>query len=126
MSTHLDPLRVDFHLLDRQIVDLHRALVGTVDVELDDELRVTALLVGQRVLGDRIGGALGRWLTSVAERQHGPERRPPVRIAFSHVARIGSAVELSISADLLDTAPLESWLRTHLVGRIPGARHEGQ
>ncbi|MEV0680223.1 hypothetical protein AB0I60_27280 [Actinosynnema sp. NPDC050436] len=131
MRTHPDPLRVDFHLLDRQIVDLHGALVGKVDdVELDltpDGVpHVTALLVGQRALGHRLGGALGRWLTSVAERLHGPERRPPLRIAFSHVARIGSAVHLSVPAELLDTPPLENWLRTHLIGRIPGARHEGR
>ncbi|MFD9737336.1 hypothetical protein [Umezawaea sp. NPDC059074] len=131
MSTHPDPLRIDFHLLDRQILDVHGDLVGKVDdVELDVDAHgvptVVALLSGQRALGRRIGGALGRWMVSVATRLHGPEARPPLRIAFDHVATIGSAVELSIARDLLDTPPLETWLRDKLIGRIPGARDAGE
>ena len=65
MNDQPDPLRVDFHLLDRQIVDIDGEPVGKVDdVELTldpatGRLRVTALLSGQQVLGERIGGRVG-------------------------------------------------------------------
>jgi sporulation protein YlmC with PRC-barrel domain len=131
MSTHPTPLRVDFHLLDRQVVDLHGRLVGKVDdIELtvgeDGVPVVTALLIGQRVLGERIGGRLGRWTTGLATRLQGGHERPPLRIGFDHVAAIGSAVELAVVVDVLETPPLEAWLRRHLIGRIPGARDARQ
>ncbi|MFI9006005.1 hypothetical protein ACIGNX_02070 [Actinosynnema sp. NPDC053489] len=131
MSTHPEPLRVDFHLLDRQVVDLHGRLVGKVDdVELDvgeDGVPVVAaLLVGQRALGERLGGALGRWLAGVATRLQGGSPRPVLSIAFDHVAAVGSAVELSVPVELFDTPPLERWLGEHVIGRLPGARDARQ
>jgi hypothetical protein len=34
---------------------------------------------------------------------------------------VDSAVHLSVSRRQLPDAPLEAWLRTHLIDRIPGA-----
>lgn len=121
---------VGFNLLDRQIVDRTGALVGKVDdVELtlppDGPPLVTALLVGQEPLGERLGGRLGAVLAGAARRLRVPGSAP-VRIPFETVAEIGPAITLSIARDLLTEAPLEEWLRTHLIGRIPGAQHAGQ
>ncbi|GAA2689434.1 MULTISPECIES: hypothetical protein [Actinosynnema] len=117
-------IRVDFHLLDRQIVDLRGVPVGKVDdVELardeDGTLVVVALLSGGRALADRFGGVLGRWLRRAA-------RRPALRVGYEHVARVGSAVELSLPVELLDPPPLEEWLRENVIGWIPGARRAGE
>ncbi len=117
------------HLLDRQILDRDGQPVGKVDdVELavDDngETYVAALLVGQQALGRRIGGWLGRWMESTARRL-APEPDPaPIRIPFDLVAKVDSAVNLSVRGELLRDPPLETWLREHLIGRIPGASHE--
>ncbi|WP_103344128.1 hypothetical protein [Amycolatopsis sp. CA-126428] len=124
-------LRVDFHLLDRQIVDLAGRKVGKVDdVELetgdDGQLRVTALLAGQVALGRRIGGRFGRWLAAVAGRLRTEETPAPLRIPFDHVADVGSHITLSLRVAVLDEPPLETWLREHVIGRIPGARDARQ
>jgi sporulation protein YlmC with PRC-barrel domain len=119
-----------FELLDRQIVDLDGALVGKVDdVELaldeDGTPYVVALLVGPLALGPRLGGFLGRFIAGLAELLHTGERPGPIRIAYDHVARVGSAVDLSIRRELLPEPALETWLREHVICKIPGAEHAG-
>jgi sporulation protein YlmC with PRC-barrel domain len=122
-----EPLWIDFHLLDRQIVDHTGAKIGKVDdVELDvghdGRLIVTALLVGQQALGQRIGGLIGRWLAGIATRLR-PEHEPPLplRIAFEHVTHVDTAIIIGIRRELFPTPPLEAWLHDKIIGRIPGA-----
>ncbi|GAB2813434.1 PRC-barrel domain-containing protein [Lentzea nigeriaca] len=125
------PLRVDFDLLDRQIVDLDGYLVGKVDdiefgTAADGRPVVAAILVGHHALGRRIGGVLGRWMAAVARRLHTTGDPQPLRIPFERVAKIGSALWLDVRHELLDTPALELWLRDNVIGRIPGASDAGQ
>ncbi|UQU67809.1 hypothetical protein COUCH_16695 [Couchioplanes caeruleus] len=120
---------IGFDLLDRQIVDRDGQPVGKVDdVELshdaDGVLRISALLTGERALGRRIGGRLGRWIASPARRLAGSRDDGPLRIGIAQVGAIGSAIDLTVSRDELPEPALETWLRDHLIGRIPGAGHE--
>jgi sporulation protein YlmC with PRC-barrel domain len=120
---------IGVNLLDRQIIDRDGAPVGKVDdIELtyDDTgtPHVTALLLGQAALGDRIGGTLGRWIAGTARRLSGSLDRPPMRISVDLVDQVGSAVNLKVNRALLQDPPLETWLRDHLIQRIPGAGHE--
>lgn len=123
-----DPLRIGFHLLDRQIQDRDGQPIGNVDdVEITTDPaggppRITALLSGQRVLGHRLGGRLGRWIADTARRLQPADDPPPLRIDISIVDRIGSAVTLTIRRELLTVPPLEKWLTDHLIQKIPGAR----
>ena len=117
---------IGFDLLDRQILDRDGEPVGKVDdVELalaaDGTPYVAALLVGQQALGERIGGALGRWMADVARRLAPDRGRGPIRIPYDLVAELTSAVNLSVRRDVLPDPALETWLRDHLVARIPGA-----
>jgi sporulation protein YlmC with PRC-barrel domain len=118
-----------FDLLDRQIVDRDGEPFGNVDdLELsrteDGALYVSALLVGQQVLGRRIGGWLGRLIEGIACRLEPTPAHGPIRIPYDLVATVDSAVNLSVRRELLADPPLEVWLRDHLIGRIPGASHE--
>lgn len=119
------PILVGFDLLDRQIVDSDGIPVGKVDdveftVDDDGRPRVSALLTGQQALGARVGGTLGRWITAVAARLD-VERRGPRRVPYRLVSEVDSAVRLRVRRELLAEPPLEAWLNTHLIGRIPGA-----
>lgn len=118
-----DPLRIEFHLLDRQIVDIEGQLMGKVDdVELeptaDGSYRVVALLTGRRVLGERVGGLLGRVLRRL--------RPAALRITYDHVLEVGNHVTLSLRSEVFDVPPLEHLLRERLIGRIPGAGRAGE
>ncbi|PZR52529.1 hypothetical protein DNL40_11650 [Xylanimonas oleitrophica] len=120
------------HLLDRQVLDVDSVPVGTLDdLELgpsgpgaaagspraDDPpldgtttVVVTALLSGP-VLGTRVFG--GR---PPASRWH--------RVLWRHVTDVGTAVRLANRGDDLDLTWTERWVRDHVVGRLPGGRHD--
>ena len=119
-------LFIGFDLLDRQIVDRDGMPVGNVDdVELavdgDGTMRIVALLVGQQAWGRRLGGVLGQTITGAAVRLQ--KRRPPgpLRIPLDMVTEHAAAVKLSVTRDMLADPELETWLRRHVIGRIPGA-----
>jgi sporulation protein YlmC with PRC-barrel domain len=113
------------------VVDVDGRLVCKVDdLELAMDERgpyVTAILVGPRALGPRLGGRLGRWWAAIATRLLDPGRDPaPRRIDFAQVTDIGSAIKIARRTDELDIAPLEAWVDRHVIGRIPGSTHEGE
>ena len=119
-------LEAGLHLLDRQLVDRDGRLAGKVDdLELefpsgDGPPLVTAILAGPGALGRRIGGRLGALVEAAANRLRDGEPRP-ARVSFGVVKRIGSAIELSVPRDELETNRLEAWARDHLIGHLPGA-----
>lgn len=124
-------LDLQLHLLDRQVIDAEGRLVCKVDdLELDvDETGrpyVTAILVGPRALGPRLGGRLGRWVTAIARRLCDGHSELPPRIDFAQVSDIGSAITLARTHDELDVTSLERWVDAHVIGRIPGSSHESQ
>jgi hypothetical protein len=61
------------------------------------------------------------WMASTARRLAPDHRHGPIRIPYDLVAELTSAVNLSVRRDLLPDAPLETWLRDHLIIGIPGA-----
>jgi sporulation protein YlmC with PRC-barrel domain len=119
---------LDLHLqlLDRQVVDRDDRLVCKVDdLELEPDeggnLIVTAILVGPRALGPRLGGRLGRWTTAIAARLS--ESDVP-RIDFGRVNDIGNAIHVDAKRSELAVDPLERWVDDKIIARIPGAAHE--
>lgn len=117
------------HLLDRQVVDADGRLVCKVDdleLQLDNEGRpyVTAIIVGPRAVGPRLGGRLGRWVTAIAARIS--DRDVPPAIDFAEVTDIGSAVKVSRRRPELAVDPLEVWVDKHIIERIPGSGHASE
>jgi hypothetical protein len=110
------------HLLDRQVLDVDKMPVTTVDdIELSDipggaipegtEAPVITNLLAGSVLGTRMFGG-----------------RPPSsrlnRIAWRHLAALGTALRLNIRGGDLDVVWTERWVRDRIIGRIPGGRHD--
>jgi hypothetical protein len=115
-----------FDLLDRQILDHDGLPVGNVDdIELavaeDGTLSVAALLVGAQVWGARLGGRLGDSIAGMATRLQRRTPAGPIRIPFELVRESAPAITLSVSRDLLAEPELETWLRRHVIARIPGS-----
>jgi hypothetical protein len=116
-------LDAQLHLLDRQVLDVAGVPVAVVDdLELSDvpfgqDLAVgtpppmiTALLSGP-VLGTRIFG--GR-----------PPRSRRHRTPWKAVRKVGVVISLAIHAEATDLTWTEEWVRDHIIGRIPGGRHD--
>ncbi|AYF98032.1 hypothetical protein [Protaetiibacter intestinalis] len=110
------------HLLDRQVLDREGVPVTAVDdLELSDipfdadlagvEPPVIDGLLSGAVLGTRIFG--GR---PPASRWH--------RIPWGSIAELGIAIRLDAHADDLELTWPERWVRDHIIGRIPGGRHD--
>ncbi|MFV2100563.1 hypothetical protein [Micromonospora sp. LOL_024] len=60
-------------------------------------------------------------LVLTAERFVTDRPMAPLRIPYTLVERVGSAVRLRIRAEELAAPPVEAWLRRNVIGRIPGA-----
>jgi hypothetical protein len=110
------------HLLDRQVIDVHGVpLTAVDDLELTDVAEqsldpdapapeVTSIISGAS-LGTRIFGG-----------------RPPLdrmhRIEWSAVFDVGVVVRLAVDGETLNVTWAERWTRDHIIGRIPGGRHD--
>jgi hypothetical protein len=115
-------------LLDRQLIDAEGRLAGRVDdLDLADPADggppyVSAILAGPGALARRIGGRPGAWIESIHARLQEAEAEAPASISFGVVQRIGSAIELSVHRDDLETMRFEAWVRDRIIARLPGAR----
>ncbi len=128
-SGHGRELDLQLQLLDRQVIDLDGRFVCKVDdLELDigedGHPYVTAILVGPRPLGDRMGGRLGHWFTAVAQRLADTDDAP--RIDFGHVTDVAEAIRLNKTRGELHVDPFETWTHDFVISRIPGSGHESE
>jgi len=113
-------------VLDSQLVDRRQRKIGRVDelllaVDDDGPLRVAHILVGGPVRAARIGGwmrVLGRALRGLG----GVRRSGVSRISFDDVRRVADCIEVDLDGESLESGHLETWLKEHVVRRIPGGR----
>lgn len=121
-------LDLHLHLLDRQVIDPDGRLVCKVDdleFDVDESGRpfVTAILVGPRALGPRLGGRIGRWVTAIGRRLADGQSPDPPRIDFALVSDIGSAITIARRRDEVDVISMERWVDANVISRIPGSGH---
>lgn len=114
------------HLLSRQVLDVDGEPVTTVD-----DLELVAADGSERERRDAVPGEpaeVGALLTGPVLVTRLLGGRPPAsrweRVPWSDVGHVGTAIELTVQADSLDLHWTEDWLREHVVGRIPGGRHD--
>lgn len=118
---------VRLNLLDGQVVDRERLPIGRVDdLELrenaDGTVEIVAILTGSEALGERLGGRVGRWMSSVSARLR-PARSPsgPTSIPVSLIGELQPLIKLVATMDELpEVGGLERWLASHFVERLPG------
>src|SRR4029453_3945562 len=116
-------LDAQLHLLDRQILDADTVPVTTVDdIELDGPEpdapippgtpapKLSALLTGPVLVTRIFGGRL-------------PASRL-IPIPWTDVPDEGTVIRVGVRADNRDASWLEGWIRDHVIGRIPGGRHD--
>jgi sporulation protein YlmC with PRC-barrel domain len=118
-------------LLDRQIVDSDGSFLGKVDdLELQQDeqgrLHVTALLLGPGPLSRRLRGRGDGRRRPAGSRSERSSTRGVRRLDYALVTDVGSAVTVAFPPDAAPVSALESWLRDHIVGRIPGSGHESE
>lgn len=103
-------------LFDRTVLDkdgIPLSFVDDVEVDFDaDPPRIATLVLAS--------GLVARLLWS-----H-PSRRVLFRADWRHVSELGAAVRLDLGREGTDIAWLETWLRDHVIGRIPGGRRVRQ
>jgi hypothetical protein len=115
-------------LLDRQVLDADEVPVCTLD---DLELEPVDVGEGGHA-GSRPAGATTVLVTGLLS---GPVLRtrifggrPPSSrwqtVAWRHVREVGTAVRLAVRGEDLDLTWPERWTRDHVVGRVPGGRHD--
>ncbi|WP_159792794.1 hypothetical protein [Puerhibacterium puerhi] len=118
------------HLLDRQVLDDDEVPVCTLD-DLELEPVDDGATPGPHA-GTRPAGAATVVVTALLS---GPVLRtrifggrPPSSrwqsVAWRHVRDLGTAVRLGVRGDDLDLTWPERWTRDHVVGRLPGGRHD--
>ena len=129
MSERPDPtpkgrvLDAHLHLLDRQVLDRDGVPVTTLD-----DLELDGIALGARIdpgsPAPTVGAILTRpQLTMRLFGGHSPESRR-VRIPWDLVAGVGTTVRLGVRGDSLDATWVERWVSRHIIGRIPGGRHD--
>jgi hypothetical protein len=116
------------NLLDRQVIDRDGLFSGKVDdLEITESADpdglpvVTAILTGQAALAARFGPRLGR-AVELLRRVIRPEPEPgPGRISFGLVREVGTAIEITVPRNDLETSAVESWLAAHVLSHVPGS-----
>lgn len=112
-------------VLDNQLVDREGCKLGRVDgivAELREGLppKLTYLESGFPVLAERIHPRLANWVSAI--QQHwGAKRSQPIQIPWSKVKDVGIDVDVDVDATETGALAYETWLREHVIGRIPGA-----
>lgn len=124
-------LHAGLELLDRQLLDRDGRRCGKVDdVELgrigrDRAVYVTAIHTGPGSLATALGAErLGRWLRRAFTRADLPDEGERTEVPIRRVTEIGNHVTLSLTAEELATFDGERWTRDHVIGPIPGSRHD--
>jgi hypothetical protein len=110
------------HLFDRQVLDVDGQPVTALDdveltgIEFDTDLDpsappvITSLISGPLLTTRLFGGR------APSSRLH--------RIPWRAVAEVGIVIRLGVRAAELDVTWPERWLGAHVIGRIPGGRHD--
>lgn len=112
-------------LLDEQIQDAKGENAGRVDgivltIDGDGPPKLAYVEVSPITMLSRLNRRVAAWYARFDAR-FGPERGKPFRLPWSRLTRDGVSYKMDLDVDATPINSLESWLRDHVVERIPGA-----
>lgn len=118
-------MELALEVLDQQVSDRNGELMGKVDgIRLElrpgKPPRVASLVIGGGTAARRVHPRLADWLLRWG-RRWGPKEQQPLEVPWSKVLKIGIDVQVDLDAQRTTAWAWESWVRRHIIGRIPGA-----
>jgi hypothetical protein len=111
------------HLLDRQILDRDGVPVSVVS-----DLELSGVEPGAAIPPDAAPPTIADLLVGIElpTRIFGgsppPSRR--MRIPWRLISEVGTVLRVGVAGDRLDATWVERWVSEHVIGRIPGGRHD--
>lgn len=116
-------LDADLHLLDRQVLDPNDFPVTTVD-----DLEISDIPLGEPIDHSKPPPVISAILTGPVLPTRIFGGKPPKsrweRLPWKVVVDVGIVVRIGLDGGLLDATWTERWVRDHIIGRIPGGRHD--
>ncbi|MFN2634065.1 MAG: hypothetical protein ABR610_11675 [Thermoanaerobaculia bacterium] len=112
-------------ILDKQLVDRDRRLMGKADgivlrMRGSGPPEVVAIEAGPGVLADRLHPGLGRRLCAALERL-GKDIGQPLRIPFAKILHRGLDLQIDTDARRTSAYAAERWLKERVVRQFPGS-----
>lgn len=118
-------------ILDKQVVDKADCKVGRVDglvgrIRDDGPPVIECLELGTATVARRLHPRLGRWAARLSARL-GVRTTPHYRIEWARVKSVDDhQIRVMVDAEQTPAYEWEWWLRTHVIGKIPGAKPEDE
>jgi sporulation protein YlmC with PRC-barrel domain len=112
-------------LLDKQLIDRDGKKLGKVDgvvIQISDATkrpRITHVELGSIVLARRIGSRFGRFWEAIAIGIGGDSAKP-FRISYQKLQLRTIDIQVALARKDTPVDNWQSWLRSHLIARIPG------
>ena len=115
-------------VLDQQVIDREGHKAGKVDgialeIRADGPPRVAYLDIGTAVLARRFSARLERFVQRIHRRVQG-ELRKPMQVPWQKVVRVAISANLDVDCTEYSSHHLETWLRDHVIEKIPGNAHQ--
>ena len=111
------------HLLDRQILDRDGVPVSVVS-----DLELAGVEPGAAIPSDAAPPTIADLLVGIELPTRIFGGSPPgsrrMRIPWRLVSGVGTVLHVGVAGDRLDATWVERWVSEHVIGRIPGGRHD--
>lgn len=113
-------------VLDKQLIDRKGRPMGKADgvimeIEEDAQPRLSFVETGAITQARRLSARLARWVEAIVRRTGADRESECYRIPWSKLVVTGIDITVNVEAEETPAFTFERWLRTHVIGRIPGA-----
>lgn len=113
-------------VLDKQLIDRHGHPMGKADgiimeLEQGTQPRLSFIETGAITQAARLSERLERWVEAIVRRTGARLESERYRIPWSKVVLTGIDITVNVEAEETPAFTFERWLRSHVIGRIPGA-----